>query len=594
MALMKTITISVLALCSVSIAQTPVTSIQGPTLGNNTILPQATQTCTSNGDGTCSIDVGSNIEIDFPQDTWLAPFQSSNTFYSEGEDFLFDTPMPSNLTLSLLLVGKQTAWEDIDCGVLASAPGVDGDTLGCIATAVAWITYSMLVSANGTTITTPIRSLPDSDFNFKAHPEWAPTGDCTTLCMQLAGIPQDTWTSVGSGTYNGIHHELHFVHTDNMIGHRVYQGGNQSTLAASQWYYKSNQIGGNGRPIVVDIFTWKANKLYSGDPSTAAFEEAALGVSDWMAQSVEETVANYSGYCFEVSENGQVVSSTLLGISQTSPTWESTFDADRDLTTCKNDESESGATQTGNVLMVCGQNLTWIDPELLDDPDGNTSPNIWARSSKLVKRVGSSQPYTVLNYLDPGGVNLTWESAQYVNGQNGRTLQNSGGDTHVYGLANPGACTDASLRSNAPIDGFGAIQVDAEHILERVTAPYFFEFIQNPVMDLLDGNGPIRAPASLAAIPFNVIRDYMNIPYNEWPGTDQTSTESHFTEFANALGSTTNVGVMTNLQRDLNNVKSRVWDTNVDVTSNKTFDPLAANPTVANTQRALELLRGVS
>lgn len=115
----------------------------------------------------------------------------------------------------------------------------------------------------------------------------------------------------------------------------------------------------------------------------------------------------------------------------------------------------------------------------------------------------------------------------------------------------------------------------------------------------MDGNGPTRAPANLQAIPFNVVRTYMALPYSTWPGWQSTDPnedleQSVFTDFAQALGSTMAPDVMTNLAEGLNNVKSRVWDTYVDVTSIDVWNRLANTPTTQNTESALELLRAVS
>ncbi|APA07877.1 hypothetical protein sscle_03g026470 [Sclerotinia sclerotiorum 1980 UF-70] len=73
----------------------------------------------------------------FPSDDDLLPFDLS-TSYSSGDGFLYDTPEPSNLKLNINLYGIPVVWGDIDCSSLSGeyAPGVDGDTLGCIATSV--------------------------------------------------------------------------------------------------------------------------------------------------------------------------------------------------------------------------------------------------------------------------------------------------------------------------------------------------------------------------------------------------------------------------------------------------------------------------
>lgn len=576
-----------------------------PNMGDPGLPPYSrTGTCTNDdGNGDCEIDIGSTIGISFPPDTFLPPFEQSVS-YAAGDALLFGTPIPSDLNLNLILTGGQTQWDDINCGLIP-ATGTDGDTLGCIAASVAWMTYSIYLDGGPATAISA-RSLSSSHYQFQVHSDWEPMDNCSMSCMLIQGTPQHTWTAAGNGTYHGIYHELHFMHSDNFTGHRAYQGGypRNSTLVSRQsdysdYRYSTNQLDSNLNPIRSSIYVFKDEPV---EPVTykASFDEypSPEGLAEWMGESVEEAVAEskFGGFCFTLMNGGEVVSSTLLGVSQTGSEWGGTPDeVEQDLTNCAADMSNPNQ-HIGSVILVCGANLTWIDPSLLDDPDGNLNPDIWVRS--LQKRVGDSKGYLIHNELDPTGMTITFESAPYVNGQNGQTLIDEGGDSHVYGLANRGNCTDTSIRSDTPIAGPNAVVVNAEHIIERVTMPYFFDFIQNPQLDLNDGNGMVRAPANLQAIPFNVIRDYMAIPYIEWPNFDSSlplpPDQSLFSDMAQSLGSTFNVAVMTNLDFNLNGVKSRVWDTYRLVSSDDTWYPFANTPTVANTQSALELIRAVS
>lgn len=566
-----------------------------PNMGDPKLpLYNSSSTCIdSNGDGSCEI-IDSDIEISFPPNTYLPPFQSP-TSYGEGDAFLFDTPIRSDINLNLILTGGKTEWKDTNCGSI-SATGVNGGTLGCIAAAVAWVTYSIYLH-DGPVTNTPTRSLSSSNHHLQLHSHWEPVENCTTKCKLVGRAPQNTWTSVGNGTYDGIFHELQFMHTDKFTAHRAYQAvdPHDSALSARSRYdsngYPHKPLGWGPRPIYIDVYT------PPDDPPSykATFDEypSAVGAADWMGEAVEESVAvsNFSGFCFTLINGGEVVSSSLLGISQTEAPWRSPDQIEKDLAHCAAEQSRPDK-HLGTVLLICGANLTWIDPSLLDDPEREQG------SHTLNRRNGGSNTYQVHNYLDPNGMTVTFESAPYVNGRNGQALIDAGGDSHVYGFANPGRCTDASIRDDAPISGPDAIDVDAEHTIERITVPNFLEFVQNPEYDLADGNGVIRAPANLQAIPFNIIRQYMAIPYREWPNIPEDLTlpadQSLFSDMADALGSTSNVEVMTNLESPLNGVKSRIWDASVLVTSEEVWKPLVETPTVANTQNALDLLRSVS
>ncbi|KAG4426048.1 hypothetical protein IFR04_000755 [Cadophora malorum] len=174
-----------------------------------------------------------------------------------------------------------------------------------------------------------------------------------------------------------------------------------------------------------------------------------------------------------------------------------------------------------------------------------------------------------------------------------------GGNGNTFGLRDRDDCTDARIRSDAPITGPDAITVEAEHIIERVTIAEFFTFIQNPELDLEDGNGLTRVPGSVRPIDFSIIAERMAEPYRNWArtpeGQDLPAVQSLFYDIAQALGSDENTASMTNLEADVNNVKSRVLANYGEVTSDEVFRPLATNPTTENTEAALMLLRtGVS
>jgi len=125
----------------------------------------------------------------------------------------------------------------------------------------------------------------------------------------------------------------------------------------------------------------------------------------------------------------------------------------------------------------------------------------------------------------------------------------------------------------------------------------FFTFIQNPELDLEDGNGLTRVPGSVRPIDFSIIAERMAEPYRNWArtpeGQDLPAVQSLFYDIAQALGSDENTASMSNLEADVNNVKSRVLANYGEGTSDEVFRPLAANPTSENTEAALMLLRTV-
>jgi hypothetical protein len=119
-------------------------------------------------------------------------------------------------------------------------------------------------------------------------------------------------------------------------------------------------------------------------------------------------------------------------------------------------------------------------------------------------------------------------------------------------------------------------------------------------MDLVDGNG-VQTDA-LTPITFNTIRRWADVPYRDWvnnglPAGFDTSIlppqGSFFSDIMDAMGSSSNPEVMTNLDGALNRYKATVVNTDVDPVADDVFDPLAESPTRQNTAAALTLLRQV-
>jgi hypothetical protein len=568
-------------------------------------------------DVTISLDIVSAAAPTFPTFTAM-PFATGPSLYSAGDTLqTLASPPNQDIAVDLTLVGSPVVWDSDFCG--------DGSgTSDCIVESVEFMVYAINLQG-GPVQTTLRRDIPASDFQFQYHSQWLPpttsnsnattnTTCSTPRCMLLAGAPKHTWTPVGNGTYKGRFHEFHFLHTGTMLGHRVLPGGfpsanvsidNTTTNASLVGRQYDTHINLPHSQLELIEYYTRENEQQGWRTLMSADSAAKLDMPKNTGVAVGNMVSlsNFHEACVTMALNGVGLVTGLWNIGTNDTATElSNAQAENDTAGC----SLSAVTPSPppSVTLVCGANLTKIDPTLVDDPDGTEEGNIWSRSllpSNILglrsASSGQSAPYTIHNYLDPNGVTVTFESATYANGGDGQDLIDAGGDDHVYALANRGVCTDTSIISDADITGPNAVTVNSEHVFERVTVPYFFEFIQNPYLDLEDGNGLTRAPANQQPILFNVVRDYMQIPYNEWPFASESgipNVGSLFQDIAEALGSTTNPSVMTNLQEDLNNVKSRVWDTFVDPTADGVFLPLANNPTVANTSSALDLLRSVS
>jgi len=102
-------------------------------------------------------------------------------------------------------------------------------------------------------------------------------------------------------------------------------------------------------------------------------------VADWMGQSIEESVAlsNSSGLCVSALNGDKISSSEFFGITQAAGDWGTETEVQEDLNTCASSAVNS-VLNLGNagVPIVCGVSLTWIDPDLLLCPDGNTAPSL--------------------------------------------------------------------------------------------------------------------------------------------------------------------------------------------------------------------------
>jgi hypothetical protein len=552
-----------------------------------------------------------------PSNIFLPGF---DPIYGVGDALLFDTPIPSEVNLNLIVIGGETQWSDINCGTV-SANYADGDTLGCVALGVAWLIYSVYLLDGGPGASTPARSLSSSKHHFQVHSNWEPVENCTTRCMLLDHAPKQAWTPVGNGTYNGIYHELYFMRTDKFISHMAVRAAVEpddkhsvlNTRQYASWGTNLVPISGNGRNPRARLYeTIPALRTAALAPTINEYPSPNPpdDASDWMGESVEEAVAmsNNSGFCFTLMSGGVVVSSALLGIDTNGgytvngqnwgSDWNSAADVEDAIAQCQADNADGN--HVGSPVLVCGHNLSLVDPSFEDDPDGLSDPTgLKARS--LYKRTGASAPYDVRNMAEVAAgttpvTTVIWESAPYINGANGQTLQEANEDDNVYSYANLWDCTDASISNNAPITGPNARRVDAEHIFERNTVPTVLEVFQTLVMDIFDGNGPQPPPAALGLrpIPFWIIANLLNADYELWPNAPEDAPYGNLgSDLADCIGLVGNPFVMANLDHALNLGKTRIWRS-LKVTGDDVWNTLTQNPTTANTEIALDFIRMVS
>lgn len=320
------------ALCSTTMDM--VTAVENQVENAHPYLSTLNAWITVSGDtGSCEFDIPPNAGFSLPNTTYLAAFDLE---YVVGDILLFDTADATNYFLGVVIDAPIVEWEDFHCSS-NSAFGIDGDTLRCIAIASSRLAYSVYLDG-GPEATTPIRSLPSSDYHFQAHSVWQPVENCTMTCMLLDRAPQHNWTSVGNGTYNGIFHELNFKHTDTdtFIGYRAAQGVNpgDSTLAARQYVTPGNQLVSGKNGVFVDMYSLKRQFEYE-----AAFDvlDASTGnqfeASDWAGESIEESVAlsNSSGLCISTLNGNEVTSSTFWGISPAAGDWGTEQEIEQDL-----------------------------------------------------------------------------------------------------------------------------------------------------------------------------------------------------------------------------------------------------------------------
>lgn len=170
------------------------------------------------------------------------------------------------------------------------------------------------------------------------------------------------------------------------------------------------------------------------------------------------------------------------------------------------------------------------------------------------------------------------------------------GDYNVYAIADPGNCTSGVIRDDAPTTGANHVIVATKHPMERVSTRDYGQFVQSVELDIFDGRGTQSYSHICPPVSFDILAHFANQPYQSWPIVPANApggSHSAMTDAADALGSSSNPTVLTNLEQSLNGYKAEVWDTYDDPTSDDVFNKLIKTPTTASTKTALNFLRRV-
>ena len=267
---------------------------------------------------------------DLPAMASLTPFEDSAGSYVEGNSFLTQSSVNSSLALELMLIGNATSWDDVNCGAVA-ASGADGDTLGCIAIAVAYLIYG--ITEGDARVLENLRQVPrslgDLGAEFHVHPDWKPDGNCTTTrCKLLAGAPEDTWVQVGNGSFHGIHHEIQFMRSGDLTQHAVSQhphppSSNSSTAGKlakrSGIYYPTYPMTQSG--INARLLSYNRAHPYESLRETLASSDGQFISTEAImtGQAVENAVAksHFHEFCLEYLQEGSIGEMAyLLSIDQ--------------------------------------------------------------------------------------------------------------------------------------------------------------------------------------------------------------------------------------------------------------------------------------
>ena len=352
----------------------------------------------------------------------------------------------SAFSVDLTLVGSAVSWDSNLCEV-------DGGTAVASAYCIGESAELMIYWINmlgGPVQTTFRREIPAFDTHFQYHSDWLqPTNDtCLTAhCKLLATAPMHTWTPVGNGTYKGRFHDLHFLHTGQMIGHRVSprasppidsSANSTSTDAVlTKRGYFINQAGQYHSNPSVTYFSPENDRITWGrmlDDDSGGVLDVSRTMGEALSDMVDET--SFSEACGTMAINGVGVETGLWNIVRLDDATELTnAQAEADLAGC----SLGAVNPTPDVwVMTCFLNDSApVNSSLLNDRDTDESaPTLKSRMIRwlglLQSRTatsGNSESYAVNDVIGRTGTTL-FTVPTYPNQMNGAetwlTTENGG------------------------------------------------------------------------------------------------------------------------------------------------------------------------
>ncbi|KAF2717776.1 hypothetical protein K431DRAFT_297554 [Polychaeton citri CBS 116435] len=213
-----------------------------------------------------------------------------------------------------------------------------------------------------------------------------------------------------------------------------------------------------------------------------------------------------------------------------------------------------------------------------------------ARASRAPNARGNSLVQSpARNVNNPLGDFTQFVTPTYPNGNNGDNLDNESGRV-----------TRTAKTARFTVNGQQGVnyeEVNAEHPRDCSITPNSMinEYFQTGTMDLEDGQGTIFR-SQYTSIDFDVIFDYMATGYRVWVPENVEENPppgSLFYDLADALGSSSNPGVMSNLEYNLNILKGRLYTRQGDPSSNTAFGNQMDYPGQGTAEAALSNLNAV-
>ncbi|OQO13612.1 hypothetical protein B0A48_01841 [Cryoendolithus antarcticus] len=269
---------------------------------------------------------------------------------------------------------------------------------------------------------------------------------------------------------------------------------------------------------------------------------------------------------------------------------------DKDFMTCGSKGSYSGE-------LVCTYLLINNDSSLIEpDPPYRLRSRAFRREF-LEPLSQAEHEYHVLQKRAPGpsgGSANTYYIYEYPPPVNGAAPRGFRYDTPTYPAGNNGAALDVENGHTAVtangVQGVDRNDVDAEHPEDRSIFPnHNANFFQAGELGLADGQGGVFR-TNLPMFTFDQLLNFAANDYRTWVHATVEANPppgSALGDIADAHGSTTNAVSMSNLERNLNILKGRMYTTEGLPTSNDQFDFWLAHPGQGTAEAAFSALSAV-